>query len=73
MFVTERKQNQEKLLKVKMFINDKDITYINNITDKLYQYKPFIFVLMKKKKKRMYAISCMHVSVQEIQNLQKKF
>lgn len=72
MFVTERKQNQEKLLKVKMFINDKDITYINNITDKLYQYKPFIFVLMKKKK-RMYAISCMHVSVQEIQNLQKKF
>lgn len=53
-----------------MFINDKDITYINNITDKLYQYKTFIFVF--KKKKKMYAISCMHVSVQEIQNLQKK-
>lgn len=45
-----------------MFINDKDITYINNITDKLYQYKPFIFVLMKKKKKNvcyfLYACIC---------------
>lgn len=61
MFVTERKQNQEKLLKVKMFINDKDITYINNITDKLYQYKPFIFVLMKKKKECMLFLVCMYL------------
>lgn len=43
-----------------MFINDKDITYINNITDKLYQYKTFIFVF-KKKKKCMLFLVCMYL------------